>query len=45
MKIFKTSYVAVSHEEKPLTCHYTDCLIGILIMVYDNPGSPPNWVV
>ena len=27
----------LSHEKKPLTFHYTGCLIGILIMVYYNP--------
>ena len=27
----------VSHEENPLTFHYSGCLIGILIMVYYNP--------
>ena len=27
----------VSHEKNPLTFHCTDCLIGILIMVYYNP--------
>ena len=27
----------LSHEKKPLTFHYTGCLIGILIMVQYNP--------
>ena len=27
----------LSHENNPLTFYYTGCLIGILIMVYNNP--------
>ena len=27
----------MSHEKNPPTFHYTGWLIGILIMVYDNP--------
>ena len=29
--------IEVSHEKNPLTFHYTGWLIGILIMVYNNP--------
>ena len=34
MRHIKTRLI---HEKKPLTFHYTGCLIGILLMVYDNP--------
>jgi len=27
----------LSHEQKPLTFRYTGCLIGIRLMVYNNP--------
>ena len=33
-----SNHCHVSHKKTPgLTFHYTGCLIGILIMVYDNP--------
>ncbi len=33
----KSPEIQLSHERNPLTFHYTGWLIGILIMVYDNP--------